>query len=264
MMVLLSIIVAASVWLVNEDPGRGAAAVRMARGDAKTQNIAFTFSPAGTTIATTQSDRRVTLRDVVDGSSIRSVPGCRGVFMGLAFSPDGRFLALGGIEPDDITLLDLRGTGTERRLGMAIRGVKALAFSPDGKVLAATSFLHNEIVLWDMDAGRPLRPLRGHGSPVMSMAVAPDGQSLASGRGMMERSSSGISRSVGRVAAWRYRAARSIRSSIRRTAAGWLRSVLAKAAPGYGISRQDGRSGPSGDARSPSLPGRPPVRRNRP
>ncbi len=182
MMVLLSIIVVASVWLANQDPGRGAAAVRMARGDSKTPNIAFAFSPDGTTIATSQWDRRVTLRDVVDGWSIRSVPGCGGFFRGLAFSPDGRFLALGGIEPD-ITLLDLRGTGTERRLGMAIRCVKALAFSPNGKVLAATSFLHNEIVLWDMDAGRPLGPLRGHGSPVLSIAFAPDGQSLASGAG---------------------------------------------------------------------------------
>ena len=51
---------------------------------------------------------------------------------------------------------------------------------------------------------------------------------------MMKRSSSGISRSAGRVAAWRCCAARSIPSSIRRTAAGWLRSSSRRLLPAMG------------------------------
>ncbi len=170
MMWLLSIIVVAPIWLVDEGPGRADPALRLAQGDPNTQIIAFAFSPDGTTIATSQRDRRVTLRDVADGWSIKSDLGQRGNFGGLAFSHDGRYLALGGTEPD-ITLLDLWCPGTERRLGIPICRVRALAFSPDGRTLAATSFRHNDIVLWNMDAGRPLGNLRGHGSPVLSIAL---------------------------------------------------------------------------------------------
>ena len=100
--------------------------------------------------------------------------------MALAFSPDGRSLAVGGIEPD-IFLYDLRAGGAGHPLGMPIRGTKGLAFSPDGRTLAASSYLHHEILLWDLAAGRERARLRGHESPVISLAFAPDGRSLASG-----------------------------------------------------------------------------------
>src|SRR5262249_10846844 len=63
----------------------------------------------------------------------------------VAYSPDGRSLALGGFAPD-IILCDLELTGAERPMGIAIEQTKALAFSPDGRTLAAASTLSDQIL----------------------------------------------------------------------------------------------------------------------
>jgi WD40 repeat protein len=167
-------------WLAARTPAPRSAQMRLARGDPRAKVIALAFSPDGKSIATIHTDHRVVLQDVVDDSvPIRSLK-YRGIPTVLSFSPEGRFLAVGGIEPD-IRLFDLETAGTERPLGMPIRCVRALAYSPDGRTLAATSHLHNDIVLWDPGAGRARSVLRGSSSPVIRIAYSPDGKSLASG-----------------------------------------------------------------------------------
>ena len=104
----------------------------------------------------------------------------RGIARSLAFSPDGRSLAVGGTEADTL-LYDVGTGGAGHPLGMPIRWVKGLAFSPDGRTLAASSEREQEILLWDLAAPRERARLQGHRSPVISLAFAPDGRSLASG-----------------------------------------------------------------------------------
>jgi WD40 repeat protein len=166
-------------WLAAPAPVPGSARMRLARGDPAAKVLAWAFSPDGKSIATAHTNHRVLLRDVDDPLTIRSLD-FRGSPKALSFSADGRFLAVGGTEPD-IRLFDLKTAGPERRLGMPICCVRALAFSPDGQTLAATSNLHNDIVLWDPGAGRERGVLRGFASPVIRIAFSPDGQSLASG-----------------------------------------------------------------------------------
>ena len=77
----------------------------------------------------------------------------------VAFSPDSRYLALGGVEPD-IILCDLKTGWDGTPLGVPILRTTALAYSHDGLTLAATSGSENEIILWDLAAGRTQMTLR--------------------------------------------------------------------------------------------------------
>jgi WD40 repeat protein len=179
-------------WLPLVRPPGDATPTKRARGSGDGLILAFAFAPDGGTIATIQTDGRVTLRDAADGASSPHFLGYPGYARVLAFSPDSRSLAVGGTEPD-ILVYDLKAGGAGHPLGMSIRSTNALVISPDGRTLAASSYLHHEILLWDLAAGQERARLRGHESPVISLAFAPDGRSLASGARPIRRSSSGIS-----------------------------------------------------------------------
>ena len=153
--------------------------MRLAQGNRDVQTVAFAFSPRGDTIVAGLSDGRVALRDEDGGWANQRFLTVSDHNWALTFSPDGRFLALGGEGPD-IVFCDPRYMVQERRLGMPIRGTRALAFSPDGRSLAASGSLSSEIILWDLDRGRSGMILRGHSSAPLSLAFAPDGRSLAS------------------------------------------------------------------------------------
>jgi WD40 repeat protein len=177
------------VWLSTLDSGRAPARMRWARGEGDPRRhvtaLALAFSPDGTTIATIHTDGRVALRDPSEGRGLRFL-GYRGYAWSLAYSPDGRHLALGGFEPA-ITLCDLETEGAEDLLKIPIPDVTALAFSPDGRILAAASRLTDEVLLWDLAARGERARLRGHSSPARSLAFAPDGRSLASGGGIRDQ-----------------------------------------------------------------------------
>ena len=167
-------------WLAVRTPAPESARMRLAHGDPGATVLALTFAPDGKSLATAHTNRRVLVREVGDEPRTLRSLDFRGSPRALSFSADGRFLAVGGIEPD-VRLFDLKTAGPGRRLGMPIHRVRALAYSPDGRTLAATSHLHNDIILWDPGAGRERSVLRGSSSPVFRIAFSPDGQSLASG-----------------------------------------------------------------------------------
>ncbi|HEY0432080.1 MAG TPA: caspase family protein, partial [Pyrinomonadaceae bacterium] len=135
----------------------------------------------------------------------------------LAFSPDGRTLAIGGVEsksnmdfasmmnpaaqrnkkgskppdPDEImknmkveavgqvTLWDVT-TGTEiGSLRGHGKGVTQVAFSRDGRLLASGSS-DNTIRIWDVAGRRELRTMSGHTANIESLAFSPDSRLLAS------------------------------------------------------------------------------------
>jgi WD40 repeat protein/uncharacterized caspase-like protein len=135
----------------------------------------------------------------------------------LAFSPDGRTLAIGGVEsksnfdfasmmnpaaqknrknskppdPDEImknmkveavgqvTLWDV-ATGTEiGALKGHGKGVTQVAFSRDGRLLASGSS-DNTIRIWDVAGRRELRTLTGHTANIESLDFSPDSRLLAS------------------------------------------------------------------------------------
>jgi len=137
----------------------------------------------------------------------------------VAFSPDGRYVALGCAD-NKVRLWDLqvtteratcRGnvygrialavaqngmvatggakhtvklwnpkTGEERELKGHRQHVVSVAFAPDGKTLASSSE-DQTVKLWSVPDGRLLRTLSGHKGDVSAVAYSPDGTRLASG-----------------------------------------------------------------------------------
>jgi WD40 repeat protein len=167
-------------WVSTRESSRDPIQMRWAQGKPGVVMLGFAFSPDGKTIATTDNDGRVALRDTEGGSGIRRFLDVHlDLAWGVAFSPDGRFLAVGGVEPG-VVIFDLTSDRVRHLLNTALCNTKALAFSPDGLVLAATTERNGDIILWDLAGDRLLRAFHGH-SPGLCLAFSPDGRTLAAG-----------------------------------------------------------------------------------
>ena len=96
----------------------------------------------------------------------------------LAVSPDGIFIAFGGVSK----LIEIWNLKTRKKvltLGGHQGSIYSLAFSPDGKFLASGSS-DKTIKLWDFLYGTELRTFQGHDGTIYSLSFSDDQKYLAS------------------------------------------------------------------------------------
>jgi WD40 repeat protein len=113
----------------------------------------------------------VVLRDVETGEVVKVLEGAPVTCKGVAFSPDGRFLACCGGE---VVVWEVSSGLEVWRLEGEMMSV---AFHPEGKILAAGG---REIKLLDVDGGGTIRSLPGRGGCI---SFSPDGKVLCAASG---------------------------------------------------------------------------------
>jgi WD40 repeat protein len=123
----------------------------------------------------------IRLWDAASGNELRTLTLDDYQAVSLAFSPEGRTLAVSSLLDDSVELLDLTG-GSVRRLWIGFGhtdSVFSLAFSPDGRTLASGGLDHT-IILWDSASGARLQTLVGHNAEIQRVVFSPDGTRLLS------------------------------------------------------------------------------------
>ncbi len=104
------------------------------------------------------------------------------VITGMAFSPDGQTLAVGGFK--EIILHKADGSGIEARLLGRSDKIHSLSFTPDGALLVAvggTPARFGEIQVWDVASRKQLRSVTATADTLFAGDVSPDGKRVAFG-----------------------------------------------------------------------------------
>jgi outer membrane protein assembly factor BamB len=149
------------------------------------------YAPDGQTLATSGGPGQVRLWDPATGEQrglLKINQELPPYVHALAFSPDGRTLAVGYASEKDklaVRLWDVRTAQVTRALRVERGTAGAVAFSPEGKLLAGGE-TSGHVYLWDTATGQELHRLEReerYARGAYGIAFSPDGKWVAAGGG---------------------------------------------------------------------------------
>ncbi|MDR3617013.1 MAG: WD40 repeat domain-containing protein [Candidatus Obscuribacterales bacterium] len=157
---------------------------------------AIVFSPDNSLIASGGWDHTLQIWNRKTGQLMQSLT-TYGYTFDAKFSPDGRFLACGGLDIEKkgsrrdqhgvIDPMSLKPPVEVWRVsdGSKVRDLKgpgecdSIVFSPDGKTLIATVGSGTSIYFWDFQSGKVIRTISGDHRHTRRLAISRDGKMLA-------------------------------------------------------------------------------------
>lgn len=175
------------LWDVDADPTGRTIRVELSFG------YAVALGPGGL-VAAAAAEGEVRVWNSKTGETRHTFGRLKGTIDGLAFSPDGRFLAAAGYdfdEPGWVKLWDLKTGGEHAGIPWAGEPATAVAFSPDGRFLACAGGGRFDpktnqpapgiLRVWDIAGGRYRFEVAGPPGAMLGVAYSPDGGRLVTG-----------------------------------------------------------------------------------
>lgn len=156
-----------------------AEATNLLNGDPGKSELSALLSVRSMNLLYTSSGDAALSRAALMSPKPRQFIGHTDVIFGIAFSPDGRYLATVSVDKT-ARLWDLASGESIRLFSGHTDDIGGVAFSPDGKYLATASF-DRTARLWDVATGKTVQLFRNTALMEFGPAFSPDGKYLVTG-----------------------------------------------------------------------------------
>jgi hypothetical protein len=112
------------------------------------------------------------------GDQIRAYPGHVEFVYAVAFAPDNKHMATGGLDRS-VRIFELASGQLVRTCDPQSNSIYTVAFTSDSKYVLSSG--DNAVHVWDVATGKEARRIEGNSGRVNTLAISPDGKRMVSG-----------------------------------------------------------------------------------